>query len=52
MLKECSILSPISDFIPVIGCIDDAAVIRFVWDLVQKDLKKYMAWKKRRDKKS
>ena len=52
MLKECSILSPISDFIPVIGYIDDAAVIRFVWDLVQKDLKKYMAWKKRRDKKS
>jgi len=46
------IFSPIDlipDFIPVIGLVDDAAVLAFCWKSLKTDLAKYQAWKKDRD---
>jgi len=35
----------IPDFIPVIGHIDDATVLYFVWKTIEADLKRYAQWK-------
>ncbi len=37
----------IPDVIPVVGHLDDAAVVGFVLQMVRSDLDEYMAWRKR-----
>ena len=44
------VLSPVDlipDAIPVIGMVDDAAVIAFVWKMVEADVAEYQAWRQR-----
>ena len=46
------ILSPIDlvpDFIPVIGLMDDLAVLLIVWAGISSDVRKYYEWKSQRD---
>ncbi len=38
-------LDLIPDFIPVVGFLDDAAVVALVWMTIEKDLKEYAQWK-------
>lgn len=43
------VLSPIDmipDFIPVIGLVDDAAVLALCLSLIEKDIQKYQLWRK------
>lgn len=43
------VLNPIDlipDIMPVVGFMDDIAVLYLIWQLVKDDLKKYMEWKK------
>ncbi|MCF0259674.1 MAG: DUF1232 domain-containing protein [Erysipelotrichaceae bacterium] len=35
----------IPDSIPVIGYVDDAAVINFCWDMVKSDADEYRKWR-------
>ena len=45
------VLSPVDlipDAIPVIGMVDDAAVIAFVWKMVEEDVADYQAWRESR----
>ena len=51
VLSIAYILSPIdvlSDFVPLLGQIDDAFILLFCLYLLEKDLKKYHDWKNKR----
>lgn len=49
LLYVISPMDLIPDSIPVIGYIDDAAVVAFAMKLIKNDIEKYKEWKKKND---
>lgn len=45
-------LDLIPDSIPVLGYIDDAAVLGFVWNMVEDDVEEYKKWQKNNGKRA